>query len=187
MESLSQSGLWVRDEGAYPQRWESWDKLRVGHRCSVMDRTGYFTRFTLPYLTLPHVKFSDKASDVPDKLGVFPSLTGMTRRSRMRRRNDSSLRLQASSCGRLLTLSYWPVTTLSTYPSLWMHMPSNTPGSVLASCVVSTTLIGSLIILGFSASIVAHDHSSSIGITHLVVVSSIRLESLGNKHPAPSL
>ena len=97
MESSSQSGLWVQDEGAYPQRWESWDNLRVGHRCSVMDRTGYFTRFTLPYLTLPHVKFSDKASDVSGKLGVFTSLTGMTRRSRMRRRNDSSLRLQASS------------------------------------------------------------------------------------------
>ena len=47
----SQSGLWVRDEGTYPQRWDN-----LGQRCSegsvlsntsAMDRTGYST---LPYL-----------------------------------------------------------------------------------------------------------------------------------------
>ena len=70
------------------------------------------------------------------------------------------------------------------------HMPSRrslaqleraTPAGLLASCLVDTTLIGSLLIMGLSASIVAHDHSSSIGITHLVVVSGMSI--LGNKHP----
>ena len=36
-ESSSQrlGGLWVRDEGVYPQRWDN-----LGHRYSAMDRSG---------------------------------------------------------------------------------------------------------------------------------------------------
>ena len=56
------------------------------------------------------------------------------------------------------------------------HMPRATPGGLLGSCFAGTTLVGSLIIMGLSASIVAHDHNSSIGITHLVVVSGMSLQ-----------
>jgi len=49
-------------------------------------------------------------------------------------------------------------------------MPTTTtPGDLLGACFGGTTLVGSLVIMGLSASIVAHDHNSSIGITHLVV------------------
>ena len=63
-------------------------------------------------------------------------------------------------------------------------MPSyerNTSGGFLGSCLAGVTLVGSLVVMGLSASIVAHDHNSSIGITHLVVVSGIL--TLNNKHP----
>ena len=59
-------------------------------------------------------------------------------------------------------------------------MPT-TPGDLLGSCFAGTTLVGSLVIMGLSASIVAHDHNSSIGITHLVVVSSVPI--FGHQHP----
>ena len=53
-----------------------------------------------------------------------------------------------------------------------------TPEGIFASCFIGTTLIGSLVIMGLSASIVAHDHNldSSIGITHLVVGSGMPLQ-----------
>ena len=76
--------------------------------------------------------------------------------------------------GGKLTLSY--LTILLTFPSRRSQRERVTPAGVLASCLVGTTLIGSLLIMGLSASIVAHDHNSSIGISHLVVVSGMSLQ-----------
>ncbi|KAK7445708.1 hypothetical protein VKT23_014704 [Stygiomarasmius scandens] len=48
-------------------------------------------------------------------------------------------------------------------------------GDVIGACLGGVTFIGSLVIMGFAASIIAHDHKSKVGIAHLV----LSLVSLG--------
>ena len=86
--------------------------------------------------------------------------------------------------GDRFTLFYLPVTILSTFPSHafeWKdHSGTGRPPWLLPHGYNFSWVAHHH--HEYSASIVAHDHNSTIGITHLVVVSS--MSTLGNKHPA---
>ena len=49
-------------------------------------------------------------------------------------------------------------------------MAGSKTGAVLGTCLAAVTFITSLTVMGLSASIVAGDHESKIGIVHLVIV-----------------
>ncbi|KAJ7776257.1 hypothetical protein B0H16DRAFT_1449694 [Mycena metata] len=48
-------------------------------------------------------------------------------------------------------------------------METRTAGDAIRAYITSSALRGSLIIIGLAASVVAHDHTSRVGIIHLVV------------------
>lgn len=61
----------------------------------------------------------------------------------------------------------------SYYYYQYPRMGTSNAASVLGSCFAGVTLIVSLFVMGESASIVAHDHASKIGIVHLAIVRGI--------------